>query len=268
MKFDQHNFAFVTTVLTEDVESRVQEVVKIKSTIAKALTDKKYRYAIIGEDVTSNDLRISYVVNLIISVVPHAKGTIKLIDEGHVISNLMANAVGDLGYRCMIADEDMMGDIAKEKIMFVPKDDEYESFAQMMKDDKATVPPHWIFSGDDEDPDGYYINCSACGSQRKAYDRNCDLDIPAACPHCAVKMDLGKWEVKDTIMNQSLYLPIYEILVVHEEVNAKRNYTLRLRARSEEEARDKALTEVATKWLHWDELYPGLYIESVKVEND
>ena len=125
-----------------------------------------------------------------------------------------------------------------------------------------------IFSGDDEDYDGYYINCSHCGMQRKAYDRNNYLDIPVACPHCATKMDLGAWEVKDYISSNDLYLPIYEVLVVHDEVNSQRHYTLRLRARNEEEAKEKALTEVATKWLKWDEMYPGLYVESVEVESN
>jgi hypothetical protein len=52
-------------------------------------------------------------------------------------------------------------------------------------------PAHWIFSGDDEDYDGYYINCSQCGAQRKAYDRNYDLNVPVACPHCGAHMDLN-----------------------------------------------------------------------------
>jgi hypothetical protein len=125
---------------------------------------------------------------------------------------------------------------------------------------------HWIFSGNDEDYDGYYINCSECGTQRKAYDRDYDLDIPVACPHCAVKMNLENWEVQDYIPSKDLYLPIYEVLVVHDAVPVKRPYTIRLRARSEEEAKEKALTEVAVKWLRWDEMHPGLYVESIEVD--
>ena len=55
-------------------------------------------------------------------------------------------------------------------------------------------PAHWIFSGDVEDYDGYYMNCSKCGVQRKAYDRNYDLDIPIACPHCGTHMDMNSHE--------------------------------------------------------------------------
>ena len=184
MKFDQHNFAFVTTALTESVVDRMQEVVQIKNALSRVFAENNYRYAIVGEDITSNDLRISYVINLIISVVPHENGTVKLIDECHEISNLMANTIGTLGYRCMIADEDMMGDVAKEKIIFVPKDDEYESFAKMMQDDKTSA-PHWIFSGDEDDCDGYYINCSGCVRGSCCNRRNTENQFSVAgCCSC------------------------------------------------------------------------------------
>ena len=130
----------------------------------------------------------------------------------------------------------------------------------------ANPAAHWIFSGDNEDYDGYYINCSECGTQRKAYDRDCDLDVPAACPYCAVKMDLNKWEVQDYIASNDAHSPLHKVLVIHDEVNGKRRYTIRLRANNEEEVKEKALNEVAKKWLHWDEIYPSLYVESVEVD--
>lgn len=65
------------------------------------------------------------------------------------------------------------------------------------------VKAHWIFSGDNDDYDGYYINCSSCEIQRKAYDRNCDLDIPVACPHCGIAIDVEHWEYRDSIKNST-----------------------------------------------------------------
>ena len=55
--------------------------------------------------------------------------------------------------------------------------------------EKINPTAHWIFSGDEDDYDGYYINCSHCGAQRKAYDRNGELDLPCMCPNCNVLMN-------------------------------------------------------------------------------
>jgi hypothetical protein len=108
---------------------------------------------------------------------------------------------------------------------------------------------HWIFSGDIEDYDGYYMNCSKCGAQRKAYDRDCDLDIPAACPHCGTPMDLAGWEYAEPERNIERS---YQVSVIYNTGRVKRPYIVDVMARNEEQAKAKALDEVS-KMLNADE---------------
>lgn len=101
---------------------------------------------------------------------------------------------------------------------------------------------HWIFSGDQDDCDGYYINCSKCGAQRMAYDRNYDMDTPVACPHCGVKMDLVDWEYAEPEKN---VVKSYEVSVIYNTGRVKRPYILNVMARNEDQAKVKALGEIA-----------------------
>jgi hypothetical protein len=122
MKYGQHNFAVSMIAKSPDLTTRMTEVFEIKAAIAKSFIESNYTFVIVGEDVVSNDLRLSAVINLIVSVVPKAAGTIPLSDEEHDLSNFIAKVLGDLGYRCIIAGEDMMSEFAKDKLIFIPKE--------------------------------------------------------------------------------------------------------------------------------------------------
>ena len=104
-------------------------------------------------------------------------------------------------------------------------------------------PAHWIFSGDEDEYDGYYINCSKCGVQRRAYDRDNDLDIPVACPHCGVPIDVTDWEYAEPEKNIERN---YEVSVIYNTGRVKRPYIFNVIARNEDQAKVKALGEVAT----------------------
>ena len=133
--------------------------------------------------------------------------------------------------------------------------------------DIVTPSAHWIYSGDEDEYDGYYINCSKCGVQRKVYDRDNELDVPSACPHCGAKMNHHEWEVQDCTpyKQEENVLPLYVVQVVHHTSHANRRYTINTRACNEEDAKQRAVKLVAEKWLKWDEIYDSLVAESVQV---
>lgn len=126
MKYDQHNFVITTTSNAEDMIERMDEVRNLKAELAKHFISHGYKFAIVGEDITSSDLRVSCVINFIVSVIPKCSGTIPLIDEEHTITNEVAYFISTLGYRCIVAGEDMMSELAKDKIAYIPKDENVE----------------------------------------------------------------------------------------------------------------------------------------------
>ena len=132
--------------------------------------------------------------------------------------------------------------------------------------DKIRNKAHWIFSGDDEDYDGYYINCSKCGCQRKAYDRDCELDIPVACPHCGVPIDVNAWEVQAQVRERhpDLFRTLYKVVVIYDDGKVARPYTLTTRARDEEDAKQKAIADVVVNWIHNPEAEKDIYVDSVE----
>ena len=121
MKYDQHNFVVAITAKAEDMTSRMNEVFEIKLALSQHFINNEYKFAIVGEDIVSNDISVSSVVNMIVSVIPKASGTIKLIDEENDLKTAIADVVNKIGYRCLIAGEDMMSELAKDKIIFLPK---------------------------------------------------------------------------------------------------------------------------------------------------
>ena len=122
MKYDQLNFVVAVDSKSEEMAARMNEVFETKLTLAQHFINSGYKFAIVGQDIVSNDTRIGVVFNLIISVVPQSEGVIGQIDEGHRLKTEMANVINTLGRRCLIADEDMMSDLAKNNIQFVPKE--------------------------------------------------------------------------------------------------------------------------------------------------
>lgn len=123
MKYDQHNFVVAVMAKAEDMTARMNEVFEIKLALSKYFTDSGYKFAIVGEDIVSNDLIVSQVANMIVSVIPKINGTIKLINEENDLKTAMADVIWKIGYRCMIAGEEMMSSLAKEKIIYLPKDE-------------------------------------------------------------------------------------------------------------------------------------------------
>lgn len=123
MKYDQLNFVVAVSAKAESMTARMNEVFEVKMALARYFIDNDYKFAIVGEDIVSNEQRLGAVCNLVVSVVPQSEGVIKQIDECHALKTAMANVIYDLGYRCIIADEDMMSDLAKQKIQYLPKND-------------------------------------------------------------------------------------------------------------------------------------------------
>jgi hypothetical protein len=152
-------------------------------------------------------------LNFVVSVIPKTTHTCDQITEAHELEKTMGEVLSDRGYHFAIAGEDMMSATAKKKVRDVRISDalktlenaqgkdfytvEYQNAMHVALEalrEKLSPPAHWIFSGDADDYDGYYINCSKCGMQRKVYDRDYERDIPIACPHCGTPMDLAAWE--------------------------------------------------------------------------
>jgi hypothetical protein len=126
-------------------------------------------------------------------------------------------------------------------------------------------PAHWIFSGDDEDYDGYYINCSKCGAQRRAYDRDYDLDIPHACPHCGTPMNLVDWEYDEPEKNVE---KSYEVSIIYNTGKVKRPYIMNVMARNEDQARVKALGEVAMMLNADNKMRSRMHVDYVSLMED
>ena len=122
MKYDQHNFVVTIPNKCESMVSRMRELFDIKLVLATHFIDNGYKFAIVSEDIVSNENDLGSNFNLIISVVPKVNGVIEMIDEGHLLQTGMANAIKERGYSYIIADEDMMSDFAKQKIQYLPKE--------------------------------------------------------------------------------------------------------------------------------------------------
>ena len=129
---------------------------------------------------------------------------------------------------------------------------------------------HWIFSGDEEDYDGYYINCSKCGMQRYAYDQDGDLDIPVACPHCGAAIDSEAWEYRDVIHyrgNDKTSMKRFSVAVLHRSGTILRPYILDVFAKNEEEAKSQAIAEVARKFPADNDIHKKLIVDQVLESN-
>lgn len=125
MKYDQLNFIVSVSAKSEEMTARMNEVFELKLTLAQHFINKKYKFAVVSEDVVSNELQIGVRYDFIVSVIPKSYSVLDQIDEEHVIKNDMAKVISNLGYKYIIADEDMMSEFAKQKIQYLPKEGEY-----------------------------------------------------------------------------------------------------------------------------------------------
>lgn len=123
---------------------------------------------------------------------------------------------------------------------------------------KVNPPAYWIFSGDEDDYDGYYINCSHCGNQRKAYDRNNELDVPLTCPVCCSAMDIYNHAHGVKQKNKA-----FTVYISAKRRNIRTPFIKTVVAKNEAEAGQLALVEVATKCLGMSEPDGNLEIESI-----
>lgn len=131
--------------------------------------------------------------------------------------------------------------------------------------EKRNPPAHWIFSGDSDDYDGYYINCSKCGAQRKAYDRNYDLDVPVACPHCGAPIDLAGWECAEPERNIEHN---YQVSIIYNTGSVNRPYILDVKASDEERAKVKALGEVAMRLNANEKMRRRMHVDFVVLKDE
>lgn len=122
MTYDQLNFVVAVSAKAESMTARMNEVFEVKMALARYFLNNNYKFAIVGEDIVSNEQRIGAVCNLVVSAIPKTEGVIAQIDEGHALKTAMADVIWNIGHRCVIADEDMMSDLAKQKIQYLPKE--------------------------------------------------------------------------------------------------------------------------------------------------
>jgi hypothetical protein len=122
MKYEQHNFVVAVSAKAESMTERMNEVFEVKMALARYFLNNDHKFAIVSEDIVSNEQRLGAVCNLVVSVVPKSEDVIKQIDEGHALKTAMADVIWNIGHRCVIADEDMMSDLAKQKIQYLPKE--------------------------------------------------------------------------------------------------------------------------------------------------
>lgn len=122
MKYGQHNFVVTIPAKAESLTARMDEAFQVKMALARHFLDTERHFAIVSEDIVSNEKRVSSRFNLIISIVPQAEGVIPLLNEGLALQKEMADVIKDIGYSYIIADEDMMSEVAKDKIQYLPKE--------------------------------------------------------------------------------------------------------------------------------------------------
>lgn len=123
MTYDQLNFVVAVSAKAESMTARMNEVFEVKLFLAQYFLNNNYKFAIVGEDIITNEQRLGAVCNLIISVVPQSEGVIKQIGECNALKTAMVDVISGLGYHCMIVDEGMMSDLAKRMIQYLPKAD-------------------------------------------------------------------------------------------------------------------------------------------------
>ena len=120
----QLKFAASILPLTGTVCDRIDEVAKLKKSLAQMLVDNGYRFAIVDDAVFSSEINSLTTIDFVISVVSHATDLVKQIHEDIDLRREIAEACGIDNHRCMVAGEDMMSDHALQKVFGLPLIDE------------------------------------------------------------------------------------------------------------------------------------------------
>ena len=119
---------FATSIIPHSTNTydRIEEVCKLKRSLAKMFSDENYRFAIVGETVTSNTIHSLSTIDFIISAVSQATNMIDQIHEDIALRKKIAEACGINDHHCVVAGEDMMSDHALQKVYGLPIGNEGE----------------------------------------------------------------------------------------------------------------------------------------------
>ena len=105
---------------TGTVCDRIDEVCKLKKSLAKMLAENNYRFAIVGESVSSSDINSLNTIDFVISIVSHSTQIIEQIEEDVAMQRKIAAACGIENHHCVVAGEDMMSEHALQKVYGLP----------------------------------------------------------------------------------------------------------------------------------------------------
>ena len=105
---------------TNTVCDRIDEVAKLKKSLARILVDNGYRFAIVDDAVFSSEINSLTTIDFVISVISHATDLVKQIHEDINLRREIANACGIDNHRCVVAGEDMMSEHALQKVYGLP----------------------------------------------------------------------------------------------------------------------------------------------------
>ena len=113
---------FAASILpqTNTVCDRIDEVAKLKKSLAAMLADNGYRFAIVDDAVFSSEINSLTTIDFVISVVSHATDLINQIHEDVELKKKIAEACGIESHHCVVAGEDMMSDHALQKVYGLP----------------------------------------------------------------------------------------------------------------------------------------------------
>lgn len=120
----QLKFAASIIPHSTNVYDRIDEICELKKYLAKMFIDNGYRFAIVGESVSSSEINSLNGIDFIISVVSHADAIIDQIHEDLALQRKIAAVCSINNHHCIVAGEDMMSDHALQKVYGLPLNEE------------------------------------------------------------------------------------------------------------------------------------------------
>ena len=120
----QLKFAASIIPKSTNICDRIDEVCELKKALSKMFIDNGYRFAIVGESVSSSEINSLNGIDFIISVVSHADVIIDQIHEDLALQKKIAAACSIDNHHCIVAGEDMMSDYALQKVYSLPLNEE------------------------------------------------------------------------------------------------------------------------------------------------
>ena len=113
---------FAASILphTSTVCDRIDEVAKLKKSLAQMFVNNGYRFAIVDDAVSSSEINSLTTIDFVISVVSHSTDLVKQIHEDVYLRREIANACSIENHNCVVAGEDAMSDHALRKALGLP----------------------------------------------------------------------------------------------------------------------------------------------------